>query len=120
MFSKIPGVFKHRKVQYVNINLIKRSLSAPKKINKKLEEDILKTGLLYPLQISNEWSMNCLIGNQRLLILQSLNIEKVPVIFITERKKQPLTASPSHLNLRVDVKLPQNFITGKERTRKKR
>ena len=120
MFSKIPSTFMHRKVYYVNTDKIIRSLSAPKEINRKLKEDILKNGLLFPLQIRNERSMKCLIGNQRLLILRSLRINKIPVIYITNRKKQPLTASLTHLNSRVDVKGGQKFTSGHDRIKKKR
>lgn len=124
MFSKIPSTYKSWKVHYIDINEIHRSLSAPKEINEKLKKDILANGMLKPLEIQSKKYRNCLIGNQRLLILRDLGIEKVPVIFLSERIERKEKALKSRHYKRLTLKRVDtanyNFITGHERVLKKR
>lgn len=120
LFSKIPSTFMHRKVKYIYRSSIHRSLSAPKKINEKLKKDILANGMLKPLQIQSQIYRNCLIGNQRLLILQSLGIEKVPVIFISERTERKEKPKNSINKINKISRISGRSISGKERVKNKR
>lgn len=120
MFSKIPSTFKSGKVHYIDINTIHRSLSAPKEINEDLRQDILAKGMLKPLEIQSSKYRNCLLGNQRLLILRDLGIKKVPVIFLTERIERK--EKPKKIQKIQSIQSIQGvrFVSGHERVLKKR
>jgi len=116
MFSKIPDFYQERKVVYVSIDKVRRSVPPSKTFIPKLKEDILKNGMLNPLTLDDNSRMVCITGNQRLAVLKSLNIESVPVIFLF-----PLPSKPIRMQLvsNIDIKNAVH-ISGHERLLKKR
>ena len=116
MFSKIPEFYKDRKVFYIPLEKIKRSVPQYKKKFLILKEEILKNGMLNPLILYDDKNFICSTGNQRLGVLQSLEIDLVPVIFLfplprkIKKIEKILEISPEN----------KNFISGKERAKRKK
>jgi len=102
-FSKIPEFYENRKVHYVPLASIRRSVPPSKTFVPKLQADILKNGMLHPLTLKDHESMICYTGNQRLAVLKSLNVELVPVIFYFPWPSQIQKAIGTHTDIPLSV-----------------
>lgn len=124
LFSKIPAVFKGMPVVFIDEKLISAGvrylpLDPPTIWNKKqidLMNDILKQGMLYPLEVSEHGRFICSIGNQRLHILRHLGIKMAPVVI--RGNAQVIKKG----NSRQEFQIIKNarFISGKKRVKEKR
>lgn len=119
MFSKIPEIYKNRKVKFIDINII-RPGSRPKLDKLKgLHENILLRGMIYPLLLKDNSSKILLTGNQRLVILKHLGIKKVPVVFLAEsfKKYNPPILKFNNFGASSKINFIENkkTISGKER-----
>lgn len=128
IFSKIPKTFKGMPVEFIDEKRIVAGAKYPSldsknplmKSLKILYEDILKNGMLDPLEVSDEQRLICYRGNQRLNILRHLGISSVPVVIRGAHK--PHNQKKQVSNIIYTSQFPKNaqFLSGKERVKKKR
>jgi hypothetical protein len=128
MFSKIPKIFKGLPVVYIDEKTIVPQARYPAfdspnpwvKNLIALRDDIIKNGMLYPLELDDISRLVCRTGNQRLHILRYLGVKMVPVVIRGAGRLPNQTKPARHTS--ATPQFPKNacFLSGKERVKKNR
>ena len=128
MFSKIPAFYKGLPVVYVDEKKIAAQVRYPAFDSPNpwvknliiLRDDILKNGMLNPLELDDISRLVCRTGNQRLHILRHLGVKMVPVV-IRGSGSLPARVKPAR-HASATPQFPKNarFVSGKERIKIKR
>lgn len=82
LFRLIIDTYAGKPVHYMETSEIVPLIE--REINEELKADMLENGMLDPLEVRRSDNV-CQVGNQRLAILKLLNIEEVPVVFLSKK-----------------------------------